>query len=168
MDIYLQQLTNTVSLGGHEIEFSTSAEHVGILCSLEGIMPNILSSHSAHTRAIMSVLPISLAYKPQRKPCCQSVHSEAIWHPSPSLLPAFTCPFGLCCPPPPQSHSPETLAPPSSYSRMWCSLPCWQPASHRYHSPDFIILCEPCELSVLAIWQAVWVEWKKRAVYTCM
>ena len=61
MDIYLQQLTSPVSLGGHEIEFSTSAEHVGILRSPEGNMPNILSRLSAHTRAIMSVLPIGMA-----------------------------------------------------------------------------------------------------------
>ena len=61
MDIYLQQLTSPVSLGGHEIEFCTSAEHVGILRSPEGNMPNILSRLSAHTRAIMSVLPIGMA-----------------------------------------------------------------------------------------------------------
>ena len=61
MDLYLQHLCNPVTLGGHQVDFSSSAEHVGILRSPEGNMPHILSRLSAHTRAIMSVLPIGMA-----------------------------------------------------------------------------------------------------------
>ena len=61
MDLYLQHLCNPVTLGGHQVDFSSSAEHVGILRSTEGNMPHILSRLSAHTRAIMSVLPIGMA-----------------------------------------------------------------------------------------------------------
>ena len=48
-------------LNGHEIGFSSSAEHVGILRSVDGNMPNILSRLSAHTKAIMSILPTGMA-----------------------------------------------------------------------------------------------------------
>ena len=60
-DIYLQKLINPLKLGGIEIDFSSSAEHVGIVRSPDGNMPNILSRLSAHTKAVMSVLPSGMA-----------------------------------------------------------------------------------------------------------
>ena len=39
-DLYIQQLLNRLSIDGHRVEFSTSTEHVGIIRSSEGNMPN--------------------------------------------------------------------------------------------------------------------------------
>ena len=50
LDLYLHKLTNPLSLQGHNISFSTSAEHVGILRSCDGNMPHILSRMPAHNR----------------------------------------------------------------------------------------------------------------------
>ena len=60
-EIYLHKIRDQVLMGGKVLEFSSSAEHVGILRSTDGNMPNILARLSAHTRAIMSVLPIGMA-----------------------------------------------------------------------------------------------------------
>ena len=68
MDIYLQKLCNPLKIAGHEVDFSPSAEHVGILRSPEGNMPNILSRLSSHTRAIMSVLPTGMAFSHRGNP----------------------------------------------------------------------------------------------------
>ena len=48
-------------LNGHEIGFASSAEHGGILCSVDGNMPNILSRLSAHIKAIMYIRPTGMA-----------------------------------------------------------------------------------------------------------
>ena len=61
MEVYLQKLVNPLTLNGHNIDFSSSADHVGILRSIEGNMPNILARLSAHTKAIMAVLPTGMA-----------------------------------------------------------------------------------------------------------
>ena len=41
MEVYLQKLVNPLTLNGHNIDVSSSADHVGILRSIEGNMPNI-------------------------------------------------------------------------------------------------------------------------------
>ena len=61
LELYLQEVLNPLTLNGTRIDFSSSAEHVGILRSVEGNMPNILSRLSAHTKAIMSILPTGMA-----------------------------------------------------------------------------------------------------------
>ena len=61
LEVYIQKLSNTLSLSGHEIGFSSSAEHVGIIRSVEGNMPNILGRISARNRAIMALLPTGMA-----------------------------------------------------------------------------------------------------------
>ena len=61
LQVYIQKLTNPLSLSGHEIGFSSSAEHVGIIRSVEGNMPNILGRISARNRAIMALLPTGMA-----------------------------------------------------------------------------------------------------------
>ena len=68
LDVYLQKLRNHLVIDGHVIDFSSSAEHVGILRSPEGNMPNIISRMSAHTRAIMSCLPTGMARKHRGNP----------------------------------------------------------------------------------------------------
>ena len=57
----IQMISNPLSLDGHKINFSSTAEHVGILRSTDGNMPNILDRLSSHTKAINSVLPSGMA-----------------------------------------------------------------------------------------------------------
>ena len=59
--LYIQELLNPLKLGGHRINFTSSAEHVGILRSIEGNMPHVMSRLSAHTRAIGAVLHTGMA-----------------------------------------------------------------------------------------------------------
>ena len=49
-----------ISISGTPIAFSNSAEHVGIVRSIEGNLPNILERLSAHKRAVFSVLSAGL------------------------------------------------------------------------------------------------------------
>jgi hypothetical protein len=58
---YYWKLVSPVSLGSFKIEFSNEAEHVGILRSVDGNLPNVMSRMSAHTRALRAVLPAGLA-----------------------------------------------------------------------------------------------------------
>ena len=67
-ELYLHKIRNQVIMGGKVLEFSSSAEHVGILCFTDGNMANILARLSAHTRAIMSVLP-RYGLQPQGQSC---------------------------------------------------------------------------------------------------
>ena len=59
--LHLQKLLNPLSLNGHRISFSTLAEHVGVLRSVEGNMPSVMARISAHNRAVMAVLPAGMA-----------------------------------------------------------------------------------------------------------
>jgi hypothetical protein len=68
LQVDLQKLLNPLSLNGHEIDFSSSGEHVGILRSIDGNMPNLLSRLSAHTRALMAVLPTGMAHSHRGNP----------------------------------------------------------------------------------------------------
>ena len=68
LQVYLQKLVNPISLDGHLIDFSSSAEHVGITRSVEGNMPNILSRISARNRAIMALLPTGMALSHRGNP----------------------------------------------------------------------------------------------------
>ena len=61
MQVYLEKITSSLSLSGNEIGFSTNAEHVGIIRSLDGNMPHILGRISARNRAIMALLPTGMA-----------------------------------------------------------------------------------------------------------
>ena len=68
LEVYLQKLTNTLSLGGHDIAFTSFAEHVGIIRSVEGNMPTILARISARNRAIMALLPTGMALSHRGNP----------------------------------------------------------------------------------------------------
>ena len=55
------KIISPVSIDGSRIPFSESAEHVGIIRSIHGNSPNILSRLSSHRRAVFSLLPSGLA-----------------------------------------------------------------------------------------------------------
>ena len=78
LDTYLQNLTNTLNLDGIEIDISSSAEHVGIIRSPDGNMPNIISRMSAHTKAIMAVLPTGMAHSHRGNPTA-SLHLDRVY-----------------------------------------------------------------------------------------
>ena len=55
------KIISPISINGTPISFSDSAEHVGIVRSVHGNLPNILARLSAHRRAVFSVLATGLA-----------------------------------------------------------------------------------------------------------
>ena len=55
------KLVSPISLGPTKINFTNEAEHVGILRSVDGNFPNLMSRMTAHTGAVMAVLPAGLA-----------------------------------------------------------------------------------------------------------
>ena len=84
LDLYLHKLQNPIIMGGKALEFASSAEHVGILRSPDGNMPNVIARISAHTRAIMSVLPTGVARSHRGNPAA-SLRLEKLYG-SPVLL----------------------------------------------------------------------------------
>ena len=81
------KVTNPLSLYGHDLEFSTSAEHVGIIRSVEGNMPNIVNRLSSHRKAIMAVLPLGLAHRHRGNPVT-ALHIDLLY-----VSPVQSCPF---------------------------------------------------------------------------
>ena len=67
-DLYLTKLLNPLSLHNHKIDFSNSADHVGILRSVDGNLPSVMARLSAHTKAVMAVLPAGMAYHHKGNP----------------------------------------------------------------------------------------------------
>ena len=59
--VYYQRITSPISVAGQKISFSNDAEHVGIVRSSSGNMPNVLARQSAHTRALYGVMSSGLA-----------------------------------------------------------------------------------------------------------
>ena len=58
----IQKLSNPLNMNGHRIDFSFSAEHVGILRSTNGNnMLNILDRVSSHTKAMFTILSTGMA-----------------------------------------------------------------------------------------------------------
>ena len=55
------KLVSPISLGNKKIPFTNEAEHVGIVRSVQGNLPNIFSRISAHNGALRAVLPAGLA-----------------------------------------------------------------------------------------------------------
>ena len=55
------KLVSPIQIGATKLKFSNEAEHVGILRSCDGNLPNIMNRMSAHIKALMSVLPTGLA-----------------------------------------------------------------------------------------------------------
>ena len=59
MDYY--KAINPINLNGTPINFVTQAEHVGVIRSEDGNLPNILNRLSAHKKALNAVLSAGLA-----------------------------------------------------------------------------------------------------------
>ena len=78
------KLVSPVSLGKNKIPFSNEAEHVGIVRSVNGNLPNILARISAHNSALQSVLPAGLAKGHRGNPAA-SLRIELLYG-SPRLL----------------------------------------------------------------------------------
>ena len=55
------KLVNPVTINGSPVEFTNEAEHVGVLRSTAGNMPNIMQRISAHKKALAAVSPAGLA-----------------------------------------------------------------------------------------------------------
>ena len=65
----LLRLNCPVKLNSEVIEYSDSAEHVGVVRSVAGgSMPNILDRISSHRRALASVLPVGAALHHKANP----------------------------------------------------------------------------------------------------
>ena len=61
MEVEYAKIISPVNINGKFIPFSESAEHVGIVRSIHGNGPNILSRFSAHRSAVFSLLPAGMA-----------------------------------------------------------------------------------------------------------
>ena len=58
----LEQM-NPIVINDKQIEFDNSAEHVGIIRSIEGNLPNLMNRFSAHRKALAAVLFTGMAKK---------------------------------------------------------------------------------------------------------
>ena len=74
----IQKISNPLSLDGHKISFSSSAEHVGILRSIDGNMPNILDRLSSHKNSLRAILPSGMALGHRGNPAA-SLHLERLY-----------------------------------------------------------------------------------------
>ena len=63
LDVY-----NAIKISGQKIDFSNYAEHVGILRSVDGNLPNLLGRLAAHTRALNSTLSAGAARRHRANP----------------------------------------------------------------------------------------------------
>ena len=61
LEVEYAQIISPINVNGNFIPFSDAAEHVGIVRSIHGNGPNILSRFTAHRRAVFSLLPSGLA-----------------------------------------------------------------------------------------------------------
>ena len=59
---------NPIEIDGHKINFSSSADHVGILRSVDGNLPHIIAKISSHERAIRANLSSGLARSHRANP----------------------------------------------------------------------------------------------------
>ena len=69
------KLINPVTINGQTVEFVSEAEHVGVIRSVCGNMPNILARISSHKKALGSVSSAGLARNHRANPAaCLKVH----------------------------------------------------------------------------------------------
>ena len=77
--VEIQKICNPLSLNNLKIDFSPSAEHVGILRSDDGSnMPNILSRFTSHKNALRAVLPTGMARGHRGNPA-SSLYLECLY-----------------------------------------------------------------------------------------
>ena len=76
------KLTSPVSIGGNKIEFVDSAEHVGVIRSVTGNLPNIMNRFIAHKRALGAVLHTGAARNHRGNPAAslrvEKLHGEPV------------------------------------------------------------------------------------------
>ena len=65
---YDMELLNPISVSGEPIDYSHMAEHVGIIRSVDGNMPHIMSRLSAHTNSLYSTMFTGIARKHRANP----------------------------------------------------------------------------------------------------
>ena len=61
VEVKYAKLISPISLYDQKIDFTEEAEHVGIIRSTSGNMPNIIERISAHSKALRAVLPAGMA-----------------------------------------------------------------------------------------------------------
>ena len=66
--LFVSKLLNPIKIDGIPIEFSTTAEHVGIIRSEDGNLPQILQRIKSHKRALGSTLAAGLASQHRANP----------------------------------------------------------------------------------------------------
>ena len=62
------EMFNPITIEGKQIELSDSAEHVGILRSVDGNIPNIMNRISCHTKSLGATLSVGVARKHRANP----------------------------------------------------------------------------------------------------
>ena len=67
-DPNLLEVYNPIFIDGHQIDFSEEAEHVGVIRSIKGNIPHLLSRISAHRKAIGATLSAGVAQKSRANP----------------------------------------------------------------------------------------------------
>ena len=83
------ELYNPICIDNHEIIFSESAEHVGVIRSCEGNMPHIMSRISAHRKAMYATLSSGMAQKSRANPMV-GLKLEAVYG-LPVLMSGIAC-----------------------------------------------------------------------------
>ena len=61
-------MVSPITINNIPIEFSSSAEHVGIIRSSEGNLPHLLGRISSHRKALFSVIPAGLSKRNNANP----------------------------------------------------------------------------------------------------
>ena len=68
LDIDSLETFNPITINGQEIPFSSEAEHVGTIRSVNGNIPHIMNRITAHRKALSATLSSGLAYKSRVNP----------------------------------------------------------------------------------------------------
>ena len=62
------EIFNPINIQGKKIDFSDEAEHVGIIRSIEGNIPNILNRTTSHQKAMAAKMSFGVAKKRRTNP----------------------------------------------------------------------------------------------------
>ena len=63
MQVDLHSIVNPIRINDKAIDFSKTAEHVGILRSTEGNGPTILARIASHKKALAAILHVDVEWK---------------------------------------------------------------------------------------------------------
>ena len=73
------EVHNPIQIDGHEISFSSKADHVGVVRSNDGNMPHILSRICSHRKALRMTLSSGTAQKSRANPLVGLRLQKNIW-----------------------------------------------------------------------------------------